>query len=188
MAQTIRCLIISDTHNNDFSHITTTRVDVALHCGDMTMIGGLCKYSRALDQLRALDAELKLVIAGNHDLSLDPKWWAENMDGDEEYGDDPEEPAKARRLFDAAGSHGVHLLDEGVHAFTLGDGRSLSVFASLFTPEFGGYAFSYPRGGDHFSEGRGAIPEGGVDIRDDPRAAPADSPAPGGLPLRCLPA
>lgn len=113
MARTIRCLIISDTHSNDFSHITT-RVDVALHCGDMTMIGGLNHYSRALDQLRALDAELKLVIAGNHDVSLDPKWWAENMDEDEEYGEDPEEPAKARRLFDAAGDRGVHLLDEGV--------------------------------------------------------------------------
>lgn len=102
---------------------------------------------------------MKLIIAGNHDVSLDPKWWAENL----EEGDDPEELATGRQRFDAAGERGVHLLDEGLHALTSGDGRSFIVFASPFTPEFGGNAFSYPRNEHHFNEGPGSIPEG-VDI------------------------
>lgn len=160
MARTIRCLIMSDTHDDAFPH-TTAKVDVALHCGDMTMIGGLSNYRKALDKLSSLDAELKLVIAGNHDVSLDPKWWAENLNEDE--GDDPEEPAKARQLFDAAKGRGVHLPGEGVHTFTLGDSRSFMIFTSPFTPESGGYAFSYPRDENHFNEGPSYIPEG-VDI------------------------
>lgn len=160
IAQTMRCLIISDTHDSAFPHITA-KVDVAVHCGDMTMIGGLSNYRKALDHLGNLDAELKFVIAGNHDVSLDPKWWAENLD--EEGGDDPEEQAKARQLFDAARERGVHLLDEGLYTFTLSDDWSFKIFASPFTPEYGGYAFSYHRDEDHFNEGPSSIPEG-VDI------------------------
>lgn len=160
MAQTIRCLVISDTHDEPFPRITT-KIDVVLHCGDMTMIGGLSNYRKALDQLGNLDAELKLVIAGNHDVSLDPKWWADNLD--EEEGDDPEEPARARQLFDAARERGIHLLSEGTHTFTLNDGRTFHVFASPFTPSFRGYAFSYRRDETHFIEGSSFIPEG-VDI------------------------
>ncbi|KAG6363832.1 hypothetical protein INS49_008935 [Diaporthe citri] len=128
------------------------------------MIGGLSNYRKALHHLSNLDAELKLVIAGNHDISLDPKWWAENLD--EEEGDDPEEPVKSRQLFDDERQRGVHLLDEGLHTFTLGDGRSFKVFASPFTPECGGYAFSYPRDENHHP--------GGCRHCDDTRAAAAD--------------
>lgn len=175
MAKATRCLIISDTHDDAFPH-TTTKVDVALHCGDMTMVGGLSNYRKALDKLSNLDAELKLVIAGNHDVSLDPKWWAENLD--EEEGDDPEEPAKARQLFDYARSRGVHLLDEGLHAFALGDGRSFTIFASPFTPEFGGYAFSYPRDENHFNEGPSYIPEGVDIVMTHGPPLPPNSPTP----------
>jgi hypothetical protein len=36
------------------------------------MYGGLSEHKRALKMLGSIDAELKLVIAGNHDLPLDP--------------------------------------------------------------------------------------------------------------------
>lgn len=125
------------------------------------MIGGLSNYRQALISLRDIDAELKLVIAGNHDVSLDPVWWKDNLD--EEDDDDPEEPVKARRLFEDAKQYGVHLFDEGIHSFTLKDGRSFTIFASPFTPAFGGYAFSYLPEDDHFNTGSSTIPEG-VDI------------------------
>ena len=62
-------LILSDTHDDAFpdpASLPSSRVDVVLHCGDLTMIGGLSNYKEAIANLKAIDAELKLVIAGNH--------------------------------------------------------------------------------------------------------------------------
>jgi len=65
-------LILSDTHDDAFPDPASlagpgpSKVDVVLHCGDLTMIGGLSNYKRAIANLKAIDAELKLVIAGNH--------------------------------------------------------------------------------------------------------------------------
>lgn len=180
--QNLRCIILSDTHDLEDAFPTsndksTCKADIILHCGDMTQIGGLSNYRRALAHVEALknsaNAELALVIAGNHDVSLDPTWWAKNLIEDE---DDPEEPLRARDLFAQAQKNGVHFLDEGTHNFTLQDGRLFTIFASPFTPEFGGYAFAYAESEDHFNIGPSRIPEG-VDIvmTHGPPSAPAAS-------------
>lgn len=70
----------------------------------------------------------------------------------DEEDDDPNEPEKAHKLFrDAAETAGVRLLAEGRHEFTLKDGRSFSLFASPYTPAFGGYAFAYDPEEDYWS-------------------------------------
>jgi predicted MPP superfamily phosphohydrolase len=75
-----RFLIISDTHSaspnqnageNDIAFRPPLhKADVLLHCGDLTMVGLLHEYEKTLDMLESIDADLKLVIAGNHDISL----------------------------------------------------------------------------------------------------------------------
>lgn len=154
----MRFLILSDTHDSAFP-TELPSADVVLHCGDLTTIGGLSNYKAAIKSLAACDAELKLVIPGNHDVSMDPTWWTENLD--EEDDDDPEEPVKAHQLFEsaAADNTGIRLLEEGIHNLTLKDGRSFSIFASPYTPAFGGYAFACEPNEDHWS----CIPEN-VDI------------------------
>ena len=150
---TIRLLILSDTHDTAFPDPSELpKTDVVLHCGDLTMIGGLSKYRAAIEKLVKCKAELKLVIPGNHDVSLDPKWWADNLGVED--GDDPEEPQKAFALFDATTARyaGVRLLTEGLHTFTLNDGRSFTIYASPFTPAFGGYAFAYSLEQPKFNE------------------------------------
>lgn len=77
---TTRFLIISDTHSASPAQNATQndiafrpplpRADVLLHCGDLTMLGHLHEYEKTLDMLESIDADLKLVIAGNHDISL----------------------------------------------------------------------------------------------------------------------
>ena len=73
---TVRFLVISDTHNLEFADCdhdfwqVLPRVDVLLHCGDLTHCGGASSYKKALRMLGQFDAELKIVIAGNHDLDL----------------------------------------------------------------------------------------------------------------------
>lgn len=150
-------------------------MDIVLHCGDLTQIGGLSNYRKALQQIQAVKlaagAELALVIAGNHDVSLDAKWWAENLIEDE---DDPDEPIQARALFDQAKGSGVHMLDEGTHKFSLKDGRSFTIFASPYTPEFGGYAFAYGQDDDHFNTGSSTISKADIVMTHGPPRPSAD--------------
>ena len=77
---TTRFLIISDTHSaspeqnigkDDIAfRPPLPEADVLLHCGDLTMLGHLHEYEKTLNMLENIDADLKLVIAGNHDISL----------------------------------------------------------------------------------------------------------------------
>lgn len=154
-------LIMSDTH--DFEMTTADspplsqacrnlpKIGVLLHCGDLTQVGGISAYKKALHLLGKFDAELKLVIAGNHDLSLDGKYWSTNLD--EEAGDEPEEHEQAVEVMTGplAKAANVTYLNEGVHTFTLKSGVTFTIYVSPYQPEFGDWAFGYPRTEDRFS-------------------------------------
>lgn len=156
-------MIISDTHNFKFGDAEefhgkfrhpTPKSDVLLHCGDLTGTGTLEQYRGALEMLGKIDAELKLVIAGNHDLSLDKKWWAEN----EEDSDSPDEPdnfvhAKAVEMWtgDMAKKAGVTYLEEGLNTFTLRSGAKFTIYTSPYQPEFCNWAFAYNSFEDRFN-------------------------------------
>lgn len=137
-----RILVISDTHGDDLIHRPITGTyDVAIHCGDLTEESKLEEFRTSLNAMLAIQAPLKLIIAGNHDLSLDPPVLANKLadnttaeDADlvkRTYGDFGE----ARALFetDAAKAGGVVFLDEGNHTFSLANGASLLVYASPYT-------------------------------------------------------
>lgn len=142
-----RFLIISDTHSSDPTQNDENdapfrpplpKADVLLHCGDLTMIGQLNEYERTLDMLENIDADLKLVIAGNHDISLDEMYYRRMgayMQG-KRY--DADMPRKARELWTGprAQKAGVTYLEEGTHCFTLKNGARLGVYASPYQPEF----------------------------------------------------
>lgn len=94
-------------------------------------------------------------------MSLDPKWWQANLDEDD---DDPEEPSKALELFEEERNNGLHFLQEGTHKFTLSGNRTFTIYASPYTPEFNGYAFTYEPGEDPFGPGANESIPSGVDI------------------------
>lgn len=83
---------------------------------------------------------MKLVIAGNHDFTLDEPTFRNNIARASEeldpglvrreFGDYGE----ARKVFENAKEHGIHILDEGTHRFELANGAALTVYASPFTP------------------------------------------------------
>lgn len=73
-----RFMIISDTYNiihGDDDERTESfhlpEADVLFHCGDLTNRGSSDSYKKALAIPGALRAELKLRIAGNHDVDSD---------------------------------------------------------------------------------------------------------------------
>lgn len=88
-----RLLIISDTHGKRPFDPTThpvearrygfqrplPKADVAVHCGDLTMRSDVKEYQATFDMMREIDAPLKLVIPGNHDCSMDVKFWEKEV-------------------------------------------------------------------------------------------------------------
>jgi hypothetical protein len=133
-----RFLVISDTHNASpypaGSQVAfrepLPKADVLLHCGDLTITGLLKEYEKTLAMLAKADCELKLVIAGNHDISLDEEYYARKGQYMQMLKQpDPQVPVQAREMWTGAKAKaaGVTYLDEGVHSFTLKNGAKLRV-------------------------------------------------------------
>ncbi|PSN61297.1 ser/Thr protein phosphatase family protein [Corynespora cassiicola Philippines] len=159
-----RFLVISDTHNaspvqNATSADTAFRpplpkADVLLHCGDLTMVGRYSEYEATLEMLASIDADLKLVIAGNHDISLDEAYYRRKGQSMQRLNQADESlPARARELWtgELAKAAGVTFLDEGTYSFVLKNGAKLRVYASPYQPEFCDWAFPYWRNEDRYN-------------------------------------
>lgn len=160
-----RFLVISDTHGRDSIPSSNEPADVAIHCGDLTMGSTLQEFHGAIKLLKQINAPLKLVIAGNHDFTLDPPAFQnkirearrlQNIDPlliEKEYG----YCGQVRELFDhvdAKEKSGIRLLEEGTHYLNLQNGASLTVYASPYTPSFGEWGFQYsPHEGHEFAIG-----------------------------------
>lgn len=154
-----RLLIISDTHGADFGFENRPhqRADVALHCGDLTDGSKLEEFRTTLKMLETINAPLKLVIAGNHDFTMDFAAFEAKvaeavppLESDlvaREYG----LLGQARQLFDDAKNAGIVFLGEGTHRFALENGAMLTIYASPYTPSLGAWGFQYhPNQGRHF--------------------------------------
>ena len=75
--KTVRIVSISDTHNR-YRELTIPEGDILIHAGDITGSGHLSELEDFNDWLLDLPHKHKVVIAGNHELSLDPESKTEN--------------------------------------------------------------------------------------------------------------
>ncbi|KAF2628128.1 Metallo-dependent phosphatase, partial [Macroventuria anomochaeta] len=69
-----RIVCISDTHNN------TPKLpagDVLIHAGDLTNQGSYDELERSVGWLEKADFEVKIVVAGNHEITLDEQFYEE---------------------------------------------------------------------------------------------------------------
>ena len=134
-----RILIISDTHSTPLQPTTSANpfrqplpsADILIHCGDLTMKGLTSEYHKTLDLLAFIDAPIKLVIAGNHDRTLDKTW----MEKHQTHLWDGESFEEAREFWfgekGRASREGVVMLEEGVHEVPLKNGGVLTVSCSF---------------------------------------------------------
>ncbi|KAL9132423.1 MAG: hypothetical protein Q9175_006402 [Cornicularia normoerica] len=170
-------LVISDTHDFEFGEtpgaphplqLHMSRVDVLLHCGDLTQVGGVSSFKKALRMIGSIDAELKLVIAGNHDLELDKVYWEAQRD-DNGTPEDPEDHELAFNVMTGplAAKVGVSYLNEGTHSFTLKSGAKLTIYVSPYTPAFCDWAFAYEHNEDRFN-GPHQVAAGSTSIATNP--------------------
>ncbi|KAG9667335.1 Metallo-dependent phosphatase, partial [Aureobasidium melanogenum] len=157
-----RLLIISDTHSAPLASTSSSQpfrqplpsADVLIHCGDLTMMGLPSEYHKTLDMLASIDAPVKLIIAGNHDRTLDKTWMKnhEKMLRGKKWEDEYEE---ARGIWfgeqGRARREGVRMLEEGVHEIELNNGAVLKLYTSPYQPEFYDWAFPYERYEDRYN-------------------------------------
>ena len=182
-------LILYDTHNIEFPsdkcttnplplHLPTPAADVLLHCGDLTETGKSAYYYQAIDVLSQIPAELKLVIAGNHEVDLDrsfceaaPSWW--RQPGHPQTSIREHKCAVEAMTGAAAGAARVTYLTEGTHSFTLSSGVRFSIYVSPYTPEFQDWGFGYKHHEDRFNTHQQIAP-GTTSIATDPIPAGID--------------
>ncbi|KAM3414612.1 Metallophosphoesterase domain-containing protein 1 [Cercospora zeina] len=164
-----RVLILSDTHGDALKRSVPTGADVAIHCGDLTEESFLDEFAAAIQLLKGIDVPLKLVIAGNHDITLDDRAFEHHL---AEVGRSIDSASltktygklgDARRLLESADVRdaGIVYLSEDSHSFSLKNGASLTVYASPYTASVStGWGFTYAPGDQ---EHKWNIPEA-VDI------------------------
>jgi Calcineurin-like phosphoesterase len=186
MAHTARFMIISDTHNLEFKEGTifpfrlpAPKVDVILHCGDITQYGGASSYKKALKMLGALNAELKLIIAGNHDVDLDEDYCPsyKNREHSREQRKEEHEEAMEVMTGSLAKEAGVTYLTEGTRTFTLKSGATFTVYASPYTPEFSHWGFPNEHHEDRFNTSE-QIPKNQLCPKGKPVTSIAENPIP----------
>jgi hypothetical protein len=133
--------------------------DILLHAGDLTVSGSLSQYQSIYQFLKSHPVKLKIVIAGNHDFTLDSDYktdpdarqWNPSLAGDEPAVRElwtSQEARDAGIIYcqDGTQTFSVDLKDRGTAKFT--------VFTSPRTPAFEGFAFPYPVDVDIFGPGK----------------------------------
>ncbi|KAL9083636.1 MAG: hypothetical protein Q9165_008451 [Trypethelium subeluteriae] len=117
------------------------------------MVGLLSEFESVISMLSRIKAELKLVIAGNHDCSLDEEYYG--REGKHQHGPDynRDVPERAMDMWkgELAKQAGITYLEEGNYEFTLKSGANFTIYASPYQPEFCNWAFPYNKDEDRFN-------------------------------------
>ncbi|KAF2001711.1 Metallo-dependent phosphatase [Amniculicola lignicola CBS 123094] len=138
-----RIVCISDTHNN------TPRLpqgDVLIHAGDLTNQGSESELKKTLSWLEKTNFEAKIVVAGNHDMTLDAAFYAKHHTS--WRWPTPQDPEKCRSMF--VSSPSITYLENNAAAIYLSDPTGphtcFTVFGSPCQPNKWTWAFQYERG------------------------------------------
>jgi 3',5'-cyclic AMP phosphodiesterase CpdA len=136
----IRIVCISDTHNTAPGEgFMLPKGDILIHAGDLTNQGTLPEFRKAVAWLEKADYAVKIVVAGNHDLSLDEKYSLKHSSG---WRVEAEPVAECQKLVREA--KGVTYLDHASATIRVHD-TELRVFGSPYSPDRGkqNWAFQY---------------------------------------------
>ncbi|KAJ5246506.1 hypothetical protein N7468_001489 [Penicillium chermesinum] len=142
-----RFVCVSDTHGYTPSGagFKLPAGDVLIHAGDLTNKGGLSELRRTMDWISETDFEVKIVVAGNHDITLDPAFYSEH--GSAFHGTQLVDVTKCMEIFAGASPSVVVLQHEAtvVHLSSpTGPQTSFKVFGSPYSQFEGNWAFGYP--------------------------------------------
>ncbi|KAH6841035.1 Metallo-dependent phosphatase-like protein [Chaetomium sp. MPI-CAGE-AT-0009] len=147
-----RIVCIGDTHN---STIKLPKGDVLIHAGDLTNQGSYSELSKAVQWLEKADFEAKIVIAGNHDITLDRDFYLKH--GSSFHNKIPQDPAECLSLLTSSSTITYLQSESATVRLTNpdGPGTEFTIFGSPYSPQYGTWAFMYPRSSGQEPESSG---------------------------------
>ncbi|KAK4203073.1 Metallo-dependent phosphatase-like protein [Triangularia verruculosa] len=135
-----RIVCISDTHN---STVKLPKGDVLIHAGDLTNQGSYSELSKAVQWLEKADFEAKIVIAGNHDITLDSQFYQQH--GNSFHNKNLQDTTECLKLLTSSST--ITYLSHGSAKVRLTDPKGprteFTVFGSPYSPRHGLWAFGY---------------------------------------------
>ncbi|MCJ1264354.1 hypothetical protein MMC22_004225 [Lobaria immixta] len=145
MSRKTRFVCVSDTHNASPANgaFKLPDGDVLIHAGDLTNQGTQAEIRKTLDWIEAADFEAKIVIAGNHDITLDEDFYAEyGLCFHNQY---PQDSRACKDLFKDYPSITYLNHESAIIRLNKQDGprTTFKIFGSPFSPANGLWAFGY---------------------------------------------
>ncbi|KAI9045759.1 metallophosphatase domain-containing protein [Aspergillus affinis] len=146
MTQRTRFVCLSDTHAYTPSEagFKLPAGDVLIHAGDLTNHGSKSELRKTMNWIAAADFEVKIVICGNHDITLDAAFYAEH--GSKFHGQHPEDHQECMEIVTTA-SPSIVLLRHQSALIRLtrpnGPNTVFKVFGSPFSQSPGTWAYGY---------------------------------------------
>ncbi|KAH8778396.1 Metallo-dependent phosphatase-like protein [Diaporthe sp. PMI_573] len=133
LSDAISVVCVSDTHN---SQPVLPNGDILIHAGDLTQSGSFGETQAALDWLKSQPHRHKIVIAGNHDLLLDP-----SLDDGPRNSNNKDVGLQRAQL--EWGD--LTYLQDATTELQCTNGRRIRIYGSPWSCQHGNWAFQYPR-------------------------------------------
>ncbi|PWY76323.1 Ser/Thr protein phosphatase family protein [Aspergillus heteromorphus CBS 117.55] len=144
--RTTRFVCVSDTHAYTPSEagFRLPAGDVLIHAGDLTNHGSAAELRKTMSWIAAADFEVKIVICGNHDVTLDPGFYAEY--GAKFHGQLLEDPRQCIEIVTEASPSIIFLRHQSALVRLIrpnGPKTIFRVFGSPYSQSPGTWAYGY---------------------------------------------
>ncbi|KAI9812175.1 MAG: hypothetical protein M1827_004841 [Pycnora praestabilis] len=131
---------LTDRENHEFG---LPKGDVLIHAGDLSNQGSLSELRKTVEWLEKADFEAKIVVAGNHDITLDADFYSQH--GAYFHNQQPQNPVDCINLFETSSS--ITYLNHETTKIQLekqdGPQTTFKIFGSPYSPSKGLWAFGY---------------------------------------------
>ncbi|CRL27279.1 Metallophosphoesterase [Penicillium camemberti] len=145
MRQKTRFVCVSDTHGYTPSEagFKLPAGDVLIHAGDLTNNGSIKELRRTMDWICKADFEIKIIVGGNHDVTLDPAFYEEH--GQSFHGQHLEDSHHCLKLVMESPSVVLLRHEPALIRLTRAGGPNtvFKIFGSPYSQSQGNWAFGY---------------------------------------------
>ncbi|KAI9368899.1 Metallo-dependent phosphatase-like protein [Aspergillus egyptiacus] len=159
--QKTRIVCVSDTHGYTPSEagFRLPAGDVLIHAGDLTNQGSKSELQKTIDWIVAADYEVKIVVCGNHDITLDEPFYSQNKQ--HFHNKQPQDPRECLDILTRTSPSLILLRHESaLIRLTKANGPQtvFKVFGSPYSQRSGNGNWAFLYGSDKASEVWQSIP------------------------------